>query len=234
SSTLRVVCAVIAGCASPGLERSATPQPSPASAEPPGTTEDQALPEPAGGSEEDAPAALRQTTRTGFLKDYSRLRAAGPHKYTMIERRPSLAAYRTFLVQTPRVTATRTVGGKPIDAESAAELASSLKAAATAALGTTFTVTDRPGEGVAVIRCAVTQVGECAHGPGSDGVIGGASVEMEIVDSITGERLGAAVESDAVTTRDPQLRTDDPWHDARLVFQHWSARLAKWLNDGEP
>jgi hypothetical protein len=185
-------------------------------------------------SDEDAPPALRTTTRSGFLKDYSRLQPIPTHKHVLAERSPKLVTYKTFLVQTPQVIPTATITGKPIDAATADQLAAELKAAVTQALGINFKITDRPGEGVAVVRAAITQVGECFHQPGNiNRQIGGASVEMEIVDAVTGERLAAAVESDAVTTNDPSLKSNDPYYDVRLVFQHWSSRLAKWLADAE-
>lgn len=191
------------------------------------------------GSDDDAPAALRKTTQTGFLKDYSRLQPVPTHKHVLVERSPKLALYKTFMVQVPTIVPAATITGKPIDAATARQLAVDLKTAACEALAVSFTVTDRPGEsadgGVAIIRAAVTQVAECLHQPGNiNRQIGGASVEMEIVDSVTGERLAAAVESDAVTTNDPNLKSSDPYYDTRLVFQHWASRLVKWLTDEAP
>lgn len=179
-----------------------------------------------------APAGLEHPTRSGFLTDYSKLKPSPTHSGAFVERSEKLAAYSTFMVDLPRVLPRTTVRGMPIDEATAAALAAALKQEAIAALDVNFTVVDAPGAGVARLRSAVTQLAQCERGPGSQTLlIGGAGVEMEIVDSISGERLAAVVESDAVTTTDPLLRSSDPYYDAKLVFEHWSARLAKWLSD---
>ena len=54
----------------------------------------------------------------------------------------------------------------------------------------------------------------------------------EIVDSVTRERLAAAVEADIVDDAgEPDAA--DPFSDARLVFKHWAARLNLWLRDAD-
>lgn len=180
------------------------------------------------------PAALQRTTATGFLRDYSRLKPNPLHKHSLTEFSDKLGSYKAFIIDPPKVIPTTTVRGVPIDPASAAQLAADLTAATSEAVGVNFKITDKPGEDVARIRLAITQIAEGLHDPDSaHGKIGGASVEMEITDAVTGERLAAATESDAVTTRDPDFKSDAPYYDARLVFQHWAARLAKALTDAQ-
>lgn len=203
-----VALTLIAGCAEP-QQADATPQPRPA-----------------------VPEALTRTTNSGFLGDYSRLQPNPMHDGSRIERSAKLSGYTRFIIDTPKVLTTQTVRGQPIDDSTANRLAADLKAAAIDAMSINFTVTEQPAAGVARVRSAITQLAQCVRVTGSPNLkIGGASVEMEIVDSVTGERLAAAVESDAVTTRSPLPDSTDPYADAHLVFQHWAARLAKWIND---
>ena len=55
-------------------------------------------------------------------------------------------------------------------------------------------------------------------------------VEADIVDSLTGKRVAAVVESDVVHDIDAG-RSNDPFYDARLVFRHWAGRLNLWLDN---
>lgn len=186
-------------------------------------------------NDSEVPAALQRTTTSGFLRDYTMLTSNPIHKGSLIYRSDKFGSYSKFLIDTPQFLPTVTVRGVAINSSSAAQLASDLKAAASDALGINFTVTDRPGEGVARIRLAITQIAESDHEANATmSKVGGASVEMEIIDSITGELIAAATESDAVTTLDPDFRATSPYYDARLVFQHWAARLSKALTDARP
>ena len=184
------------------------------------------------GGKQATPAALKSPTHSGFLKDYSNLKPSPTHSGALVERSAKLAGYTTFIIDTPLVLTKKTVGGVEIDEATAAQLAADLKAEAVDAMKISYTITEIPGPGVARVRSAITQLARCKREPGEPTVkIGGASVEMEIVDSVSGERLAAVVESDAVTSNDPQLKSNDPYNDAKLVFQHWSARFAKWMTD---
>jgi hypothetical protein len=161
---------------------------------------------------------------SGFLKDYSGLRPSPTHAGAFYEQSEALARYSTFMVDPVQVLAKETVRGTPIDAETAAGLAE-----VTLALPLSgFKVVGEPGPGVARIRAAVTRLARSRHEPGKPGMIGGGEIEVEIVDSVSGQRLGAAVEHDDVSPVDAKA-TDDPYSDVRLVFHHWSARMGVWL-----
>ncbi len=179
-----------------------------------------------------APAGLSKPGFSGFLVDYSKLQPSPTHNGALVQRSERLSSFTSFIIDFPVVLPKATVRGTPIDPTTAAQLASDLRAEAIDALGGSYTITQTPGPGVARVRSAITRLARCEREPGTPTLkIGGASVEMEIIDSVSGERLAAVVENDAVTSTDPLLGSADPFYDTRLVFRHWSARLSKWLTD---
>ncbi|MFT3684277.1 MAG: DUF3313 family protein [Phycisphaerales bacterium] len=230
-------CFLLGACSSPSPAPTSSDTPAPSGASNTAATDanaDAHEPEDSTDAAEEGPEALRTPTRSGFLKDYSRLEPVQPFKHVLAERAATLGGYKSFIIEAPEVLAKTTIDGKPLNNTVSAGLANDLKTALVQSLAVNYTITDKPGPGVVRVRSAITAVGECLHHPdAAQRRIGGATGEMEIVDSQTGERLGAAVAADAVTTRDPLLKSDDTWYDTRLVFKHWSARLAKALVDAQ-
>ncbi|MBK9187476.1 MAG: DUF3313 domain-containing protein [Phycisphaerales bacterium] len=168
-------------------------------------------------------------TRTGVIGDYSTLQPSPRHPDTLYEQSARLTEYTAFVIDDIRFLPTTTLRGVPIDPDTANRLAAELRAEVVAALTPRYKVVDRGGPGVARIRAAVTQVSRGRTT--TDAIdVGGASVEAEIVDSVSGERLGAAVESDTLDPMHARPR-EDPFYDARMVFRHWAARLRLWLDD---
>ncbi len=169
---------------------------------------------------------------SGFLGDYTHLRPSPRHEGTLYQQKRSLAAYRVFIVEPIKILVDRTVAGVAIDDATKARLASDLHRQVVETLAINYKVVNAPGPGIAIIRGAVTQLARSRTTEGGTIVIGGAGIEAEIVDSVTGERLGAVVEADvAEGLTDPRI--NDPYQDARLVFRHWAARLNLWLQSAD-
>jgi hypothetical protein len=169
----------------------------------------------------------------GWLGDRSNLRPSPRHSDTLYEQSARLASYRAFIVEPMEFLPSDTVRGLPIDAADGAALATALREETIRSLSSVYTVVATPGPGVASIRAAITGVAASTKDPVTGAVrIGGASVEMEIVDSVTRERIAAAVESDVVDDAAAPGGTD-PYSDARLVFGHWAARLSIWIRDAD-
>lgn len=169
----------------------------------------------------------------GWLGDRSNLRPSPRHSDTLYEQSARLASYRAFIVEPMEFLPSETVRGLPIDGADGAALAAALREETIRSLSAVYTVVATPGPGVASIRAAITGVAASSKDPVTGLVrIGGASVEMEIVDSVTRERLAAAVESDVVDDAAAPAGAD-PYSDARLVFGHWAARLSMWIRDAD-
>jgi hypothetical protein len=178
---------------------------------------------------EAAPESVERAPRSGFLKDYSRLKPSPTHPTALFEQSDQLAAYRSFIIDPVEVLCDRTGRGEPLDADARRALADAARAEAIDALGITSTIVEKPGPGVARIRSAIVAVASSRRSDTGQDQIGGAAVEMEIVDSLTGQRLGAAVENDVVRVRETGDDAAGRFTDARLVFRHWAARLNQWI-----
>lgn len=177
--------------------------------------------------------ALDAGASGGWLGDRSNLRPSPRHSDTLYEQSARLASYRSFIVEPIEFLPSATVRGLPIDAADGAALASTLREETIRSLSAVYTVVATPGPGVASIRAAITGIAASSKDPVTGAVrIGGASLEMEIVDSVTRERLAAAVESDVVDDAAAPGGAD-PYSDARLVFGHWAARLSMWIRDAD-
>jgi len=168
---------------------------------------------------------------SGFLQDYSQLKRSPRHANTMYQQRKLLSAYTSFIVDPVKFLPETTAGGAAVTNSEAESLAADLRAQVVESLSINYQVVTEPGTGVARIRSAITQVARARHGDNGSLRVGGAAVEAEIVDSLTGERLGAVVEGDIAT---PSIGlTTDPYEDAHIVFQHWAARMNLWIRDAK-
>jgi hypothetical protein len=113
-----------------------------------------------------------------------------------------------------------------------------------------FKIATRSGPGVIRLRTAITEVRGAkvaqrtistllpqalilgtAVGLGADTArtVGSASVEAELLDSMTGTRLAAAVDSRAGTKRLFTTRTFSTWADVEAACRYWAQRVAKFL-----
>jgi hypothetical protein len=117
-------------------------------------------------------------------------------------------------------------------------------------LGKEFRLVDRPGPDVLRLRAALTQAKGAnvplrtmttivpqalllgtAVGLSADtaSTVGTATVEMELLDSITGERLAAAVDQRAGTKSLLTTRTFSTWGDVEAAASFWAERTARFL-----
>ena len=147
-----------------------------------------------------------QTTakNSGFLSDYSQLKPSKIVKGAMDYRNPrrSLAKYNKFILEPYRVYFAANADGIGIDPAELKNLVDYFRNESVKALSKRYRVVNRPGPGVARIRVAITSItktkpvmNNLPQGKLLGVGLGGASMEAEILDSRTGERLGAIVES---------------------------------------
>lgn len=193
----------------------------------------EAEPDPIRSGDAKAPVGMTDPRYSGFLVDYARLRPSPRHPGTLYEQSAKLASYTAFIVEPMAVLPARTARGTPVTDAEAKELARTLHEETVEAIRATHPVVTEPGPNVAVIRAAVTALA-ASHVDAATGQIqiGGAAVEIEILDSITRERVAAAVESDVVRDAAEPMG-EDRFSDARLVFRHWASRLYLWIRDAK-
>ena len=172
--------------------------------------------------------------RTGFLTDYSRLRAESSTSLRYINDR-ALAKYSSFIVD--RVQAHFHSGSKSkgkLTQQQIGDLTSYMHANIVVAIKNSGNkVAYQPAPGVARIRVALTDIEKTSAAnilPQASLVgigVGGASMEAEIVDSMTGEQIGAVVESQK-GSRIPFSNLGE-WTTAKKIMDDWGKRLQQRL-----
>ena len=180
-------------------------------------------------------------TKTGFLPDYSRLRKDSDTSLRHINK-GALARYSNFIVDPVEVHFHR--GSKAIEHRTEGkltqrqvkDLTNYLHARIIKAVEDSGNrVVYRPAAGVARLRVALTDIDRSTAAsllPQAKLVgagIGGASMETEVVDSMTGEQIGAVVES-RKGSRMPFANLGE-WDAAKQVMDDWAKRLQKRLDE---
>jgi len=169
-------------------------------------------------------------TFSGFLNDYSALRPSPRHPDTLYQQSRALTTYKSFIVDPIEFYPSETQRGGTVDESIARQLAQELRDNLLETLDVNYEITEVPAFGVARVRAAITQIARSRREPDGTIRVGGASIEAEIVDSVTGKRLGAVLEAD-VAGEAAAAGSPDPFQDAKLVFQHWASRLNLWLQN---
>lgn len=175
------------------------------------------------------PATPGLPTQSGYLTDYASLRPSPdePGRWYALSSR--IVRYHSYIVEMPILLTDTTTRGLPIDPQTGADLCAALQRELSAALAIQYQITDTPGPGVARIRTGISEIASSASRAAPDQV-GGATREMEILDSLSGARLAAVVESDFESDEHASGRAAT-FRDTRAAFSHWSARLMLMLRD---
>jgi hypothetical protein len=172
--------------------------------------------------------------KTGFLSDYSRLKVYSDVSYRYVG--PNIGRYSKFMVDPVKTHFHTGSKASEIPEETLGDLRNYMYVAVVNAVSERYPITHWPGPGIARIRIAITDLKKSKilqniH-PASKLMgsgLGGASIEMEVIDSETGLQLGAGVESqlgnrfslDGVST----------WGDAKSVMDDWAKRIRARLDE---
>ncbi len=169
---------------------------------------------------------------TGFISDYSQLKKVDSSTVRYVS--PQLAQYRSFIVDPVQI---RTRGSGELSGEQRAEVARYFHTKFVAALETNgYRLTRDASAGTARVRLALTDVQEAKWwlnvmpttkltGAG----VGGASMEGEVIDSITGEQLAAVVRSGRGSQF--ELDTFSQLDDVKDVIDSWAKEAEKRLRE---
>ncbi len=181
-------------------------------------------------------APVKEQDRTGFISDYTQLQKVGNTAYLYTS--PKIADYSRFRIDGPQIIMGATSGDSDDFTDEELE---TLKHYFREQLATALTekdgyaIVEQPGEGVATIRLGITAVDATAGilnlalatkitGAG----LGGAAMEGEIVDSLSGEQLAAAVQwgSGSRVLRAGFTRLGD----AKLQINRWTKNLRQRID----
>lgn len=180
-----------------------------------------------------------QQGRTGFISDYSKLQAVSSDSYRYVDDR-ALDGYSKFIVDDVEVhffagaSAIKAKSEGAITRRDLKKLTNYFHSAIVKAVKDSGNEVVRwPRSGVARIRIALTDIKETSMlnvlptasvaGVGA----GGAAMEAEIVDSVTGQQIGAVIET-RKGSRVPFSNLGD-WGTAKGVMDHWANRLKERL-----
>ena len=173
-------------------------------------------------------------TKTGFISDYSKLLAKSDNSMVYVDDR-ALGQYGSFIVdpvQTHFLHASES--GTKLTSQEIRDLRNYLHGKLVEAVRKAGKqIVFQPARGVARIRAALTDMKETdlinlspiASVTGTG--VGGASIEFEIVDSMTGKQIAAVIESKS-GSRIPLTNLGE-WGTAKGVMDNWAERLQQHL-----
>ena len=183
---------------------------------------------------------------SGFLRDYSQLQKSPDYPAALVYVRPGVqwSRYNSVQLESVGLWGSETT---TISAEDRQMLTDTLYKTLYGELSKYFTVTNQPGPDTLRLRVALTQaqgakvglrtittvvpqlrVAGTLVGLGADTAttVGSATVEMEILDPVTNQRLAAAVDDRAGTKVLFAKRAYQTWGDVGAACEYWSSRIA--------
>jgi hypothetical protein len=184
-----------------------------------------------------------RTPQTGFLSDYSKLQVVSDSSYRYLDK-DAFGKNTGFIVDP--VAVRFHAGAKALEAKSEGkmteqdikDLANYLHSAIIKAISDAgYKIEYRSAPGIARIRVAITDLektnvvlaavpqARMLTGAG----VGGAAMEAEIVDSMTGKQIAAVVETKA-GSRVPFTGLSD-WGGAKSAMDEWAKRLRERLDE---
>ena len=179
-----------------------------------------------------ASGCSERAKHSGFLSDYSQLAANPDVEDAMTWENPTkdLSQYNRFIVEPVMMHFAPDAEGVSIDAAKLNELTEYAHEQLVTALSERYQVVSSPGADTLRLRCALTDIKKGntvlniipttkLTGAG----LGGASMEAEALDSVTGERILAVVDK----RRGDQFSLEGAGEldNARQVIRHWAERF---------
>jgi len=179
----------------------------------------------------------QRAERTGFLSDYSKLQAQSDVSSRYLAPGNRLGRYSKFIIDPVVIHFhTRSEAAGKLKEEDLRDLKNYMHEALVEAIEDRYEIVFRPGPGVARLRTALTDLKKSdivqnvlPIGKAIGGGLGGASLEAELLDSQTGEQIGALVESQL----GERLSLDgySTWGDAKAIMDGWAKRFRERLDE---
>jgi hypothetical protein len=196
-----------------------------------------------------AASGMKDVKQSGFLSDYSQLKAGSEGEAAQVYFKPGVdfKQYNKLMFERVVVVLSSNAESQQIDPAMLKELTDYYQNAIFNAVKDGYEIVDQPGTGVLRIRVAITglkpsnptantlstivPVGIVVSGAtkavsGENLGTGEAATEMEALDSLTGERLVAAVDK----RQGGKGVFRGKWEDTREAFDFWAKRFRQRLD----
>ncbi len=178
----------------------------------------------------------KKVRTTGFLSDYSQLEAESETILRYFNPKKPLSNYSRFMIDPIAVHFHSIDEGADINSEELAQMRQHMYMAVHNALLKHYIVVRQPGPGVARFRLAITDLDKSS--PVLNAIpqtkligvgLGGAAMEGELLDSVTGEQIMAIVQSQV----GKRLSLDglSKYGDTKAVMNRWAEVLVKRLDE---
>lgn len=195
-------------------------------------------------------SGMKNVEKSGFLRDYGQLKPGGDDRAALLYVKPGydFKAYNKLMFDRIVVLLSDSAEYREIDPAILKELTDYYQNAIFAAVKSGYEVVDQPGPGVLRVRVAITEmkpskpvantlstivpVGIVAAGAtkavsGDNLGTGEAGTEFELLDSVTGERLAAAVDR----RQGGKMVFRGKWEDTKDAFDFWAERFRQRLDE---
>lgn len=186
---------------------------------------------------------------SGFLRDYAQLKPNAKLggeilTYANADQAKHLRRYVAVVVDPVEVYLAADADASKFQARAGESLSRYFERALKKSVGDAFPVVDAPGPLVLRLRTAIVGV-ETSDTPGDSSVeesdrlaktakIGNVRIEMELVDSVTGERVAAAVDKAALGSNAEvgsyRFERVEKYVAARHAFDEWAERVREFLD----
>jgi len=180
-----------------------------------------------------AAGRMDDVEESGFLVDYSQLTPGGEDRAALTYVKPGVdfKKYDAIMFDRVSVWLSPEAETRGIDPAVFKKMSDYFQNALIDAVKDGYTVVDQPGANVLRVRAAITDVepsNPVAKAVSVDNMgTGGAEAEFELLDSMSSERLAAAVDR----RRGGKPASRAVWEDTKDVFDYWAKRFRVRLDE---
>lgn len=195
-------------------------------------------------------SGMKSVERTGFLTNYEQLTPGGDDRAALVYLKPGVdyKAYNKLMFQRIVVLLSDSAENRAIDPALMKELTDYYQDALFNAVRDGYQIVDQPGPGVLRVRVAITEMkpsnpttntlstivpvgmivaGATKAASGDNLGTGEAGTEIELLDSLTGERLAAAMDR----RQGGKGVFRGKWEDTKEAFDFWARRFRQRLDE---
>ena len=179
-----------------------------------------------------AAGGMDDVEESGFLVDYSQLTPGGEDRaaLTYVDPDVDFKNYDALMFDRVSVWLSPEAEIRDVDPAVFKKMSDYFLNALVKAVEDGYTVVDQPGPNVIRVRAAITDVepsDPVAKALSVDNIgTGGAEAEIELLDSMSSERLAAAVDR----RQGAQPASRDVWEDTKDAFDYWARRFRERLD----